>query len=308
MAENFNLSTPVAFIIFNRPETTQKVFNAIVQAKPSVLFVIADGPRNNRPREKEKCIETRSIVEKIDWDCQVFKNYSETNLGCRKRVSSGIDWVFDNVEEAIILEDDCLPHPTFFRYCQELLSRYRDVKNVMLISGDKVLSDYKVENESYYFSEYVHIWGWATWGRAWQLFDLEMKDWDRISKPNFYENHLYKKSTVKYWRKLFQEVYDGKIDTWDYQLQFAQWKNKMLSIVPANNLVINLGFGIDPTNTKGSGGLYRKMQLQGMNFPMSHPKQIISNFQADKIENNLFHKFGLKEKIRRLLLKFGIKV
>lgn len=306
--ENFNLTTPVVFIIFNRPETTTKVFEAIRQAKPKILFVIADGPRSNKPGEKEICVKTRSIVKQIDWDCEVHTNYSEFNLGCRNRVSSGLDWVFSNVEEAIILEDDCLPHPTFFRYCQELLERYKDNQKIMMISGNNVLYDYKYTSSSYYFSEYIHIWGWATWRRAWQLFDLEMKDWNRFTEIGFYKDHLYKKSTVKYWKKLFQEVYDGKIDTWDYQLQFAQWKNKMLSIVPANNLVINLGFGIDPTNTKGSGGLYRKLRLQDMDFPMSHPKQIVSNFQADRIENNLFHKFSFKEKIRRLLLKFGIKI
>ncbi len=136
--EAFNLTTPVAFIIFNRPDTTSKVFEAIKQAKPKKLLVIADGPRINKPGEAEKCKQTRAITEQIDWDCEVLRNYSENNLGCRNRVSSGIDWVFENVDEAIIIEDDCLPNPSFFRFCQELLGKYRNNDEIFLISGNKV--------------------------------------------------------------------------------------------------------------------------------------------------------------------------
>lgn len=306
--EDFNLTTAVAFIIFNRPETTEKVFATIRQAKPKKIFIIADGPRSNKPGEDKKCFETRAITNNIDWDCEVFRNYSENNLGCRKRVSSGIDWLFKNVEEAIILEDDCLPDPTFFRYCQELLTLYRDNEKVMMISGNKVLPEYELNENSYYFSEYLHIWGWATWRRAWKHFDVEMSDWNKNNGYDFLNEHLHYKSTIKFWKIIIQEVYDKKIDTWDCQLQYASWKQKGLGVIPARNLVVNLGFGFEATNTTGSGGLYEKMKFQSINFPIVHPKIVTPNTYADKIENKLFHKFGFKEKIRRLLLKFGIKI
>lgn len=306
--EDFNLTTAVAFIIFNRPETTEKVFATIRQAKPKKFFIIADGPRSNKPGEDKKCFETRAITNNIDWDCEVFRNYSENNLGCRKRVSSGIDWLFKNVEEAIILEDDCLPDPTFFRYCQELLTLYRDNEKVMMISGNKVLPEYELNENSYYFSEYLHIWGWATWRRAWKHFDVEMSDWNKNNGYDFLNEHLHYKSTIKFWKIIIQEVYDKKIDTWDCQLQYASWKQKGLGVIPARNLVVNLGFGFEATNTTGSGGLYEKMKFQSINFPIVHPKIVTPNTYADKIENKLFHKFGFKEKIRRLLLKFGIKI
>jgi hypothetical protein len=305
---DFNLTTSVAFIIFNRPETTEKVFEAIKQAKPKKLFIIADGPRSDKPGENEKCLKTRAITNNIDWDCEVFRNYSETNLGCRKRVSSGLDWLFENVEEAIILEDDCLPHPSFFRFCQELLTLYRDNKNIMIVSGNKVLYDYQINESSYYFSDYLHIWGWATWRRAWNHFDLEMKDWDINKSDDFLNEHLHYKPTIKFWKTIIQEVYDRKIDTWDCQLQYASWKHKSLAIIPAKNLVVNLGFGFEATNTTGSGGLYEKMKFQSINFPLIHPKIIEPNTYADNLENKLFHKFGFKEKIRRVLLKLGIKI
>lgn len=306
--EAFNLITPVAFIIFNRPDTTAKVFEAIKQAKPKKLLVIADGPRTSKPGEEEKCKQTRALTEQIDWDCEVLRNYSENNLGCRNRVSSGIDWVFENVDEAIIIEDDCLPNPSFFRFCQELLEKYRNNDEIFLISGNKVLFDYNVPDTSYYFSDYLHIWGWATWKKSWQKYNIQMPGWSELNKKEFFKKHLYKNSTIKFWHTLFQEVYEGKIDTWDYQLQYSQWKHNMRVIIPANNLVVNLGFGSEATNTHGSGGLYEFMKFESMQFPLIHPETTRLNIEADKIENRLFHKFAFKESIRRLLLKFRIKI
>ena len=161
-----NLKTPVAFIIFNRPSLTQIVFNTIRQAKPKQLFVIADGARF--PEEKEKCQQARDIIRQVDWDCEVLANYSDVNLGCGKRISSGISWVFEHVEAAIILEDDCLPHLSFFRYCENLLDYYRDDERVMAIGGDNFQDGNKKTPYSYYFSKYPHVWGWATWRRAWK--------------------------------------------------------------------------------------------------------------------------------------------
>ncbi|MEW6491011.1 MAG: glycosyltransferase family 2 protein, partial [Cyanobacteriota bacterium] len=164
------MKTPVVFIIFNRPDTTQKVFEAIRQAHPPLLFVIADGPRPNKPGEDQKCAATRAIIDQVDWDCEVLTNYSEINLGCERRVSSGLNWVFDTVEEAIILEDDCLPHPTFFSFCEELLDYYRNDQRVMVITGQNVQFGRKRTDYTYYFSRYNHCWGWASWRRAWRSY------------------------------------------------------------------------------------------------------------------------------------------
>jgi hypothetical protein len=162
----WHVNTPIAFFIFNRPDTTARVFEAIRQAQPSKLLVVADGPRSTRPGEAEKCAATRAIIDQVDWECEVLTNYSDVNLGCRHRVSSGLDWVFEQVEEAIILEDDCLPHPTFFRFCEELLEWYRHDHRIVAISGDNFQNGHQSGEFSYYFSRYVHIWGWATWRRG----------------------------------------------------------------------------------------------------------------------------------------------
>jgi hypothetical protein len=306
--EKFTLTTPIAFIIFNRPDTTKKVFEAIRQAKPKQLFIIADGARKNKPLEDQKCIETRAITDQVDWDCKVFRNYSPNNLGCRYRVTSGLDWVFNNVSEAIIIEDDCLPHPTFFRYCQELLLKYRNDEKVMMVSGNNVLTDYEHRESSYYFSNYAHIWGWATWQRVWKNYDVEMTDWNQNNSDNFFSQHLSNKTAMEFWRTLINDVYYSKIDTWDIQLQYYFWKQNGLIAIPTKNLVVNLGFSLEATNTAGSGGLYEKMKLSSINFPLVHPKFLKPNIEADTLENKLYHKFGYKEKIRRHLLKIGIKV
>lgn len=306
---DLQLNTPIAFFIFNRPDTTQIVFETIRKAKPKQLFIVADGARNNRPGEDNLCEQTRAITENIDWECEVKRNYSQVNLGCKKRVSSGIYWVFENVEQAIFLEDDCLPSDSFFRYCQDLLEHYRDNENVMLISGNKVLYDYTLKNTSYYFSNFAHIWGWASWRRAWKHYDLNMSDWNSINQINFLKRVIPNKMGVKYWQLILDEVYNGHINTWDYQLQYMLWKRNGLSIVPAKNLVVNIGFNnVDATHTKSSGGLYSKMKLEEINFPLIHSNDVKVNSEADRIESKLFHKFGIKEIIRRLILKIGNKV
>ena len=148
----WQLKTPVCFIIFNRPDVTERVFQVIRQAKPPKLLVVADGARANKIGEQEKCLATRAIIHQVDWNCEVLTNYSDVNLGCRKRIYTGLDWVFSQVEEAIILEDDCLPDPSFFRFCEELLEEYRHNTKIMLVSGQNLQFGQKRRNYSYYFS------------------------------------------------------------------------------------------------------------------------------------------------------------
>jgi hypothetical protein len=292
------IETPIAFLIFNRPDTTLRVFKEIAKVRPPKLLVIADGPRSSHLNEADKCVATRAIINQVDWDCEVLTNYSDTNLGCKKRVSSGLDWVFNMVEKAIILEDDCLPHPSFFRFCEELLDYYKDDERVMHISGDNFQFGYKRTNHSYYFSRYSHVWGWASWRRAWQYYDVDIKLWEIIKEGNWLTDILGDQKAATSWEQIFQSVYDGKIDTWDYQWLFACWLQSGLAILPNSNLISNIGFGIDATHTTG-GSEFANMPVEAMEFPLKHPRFILRNTQADQLSQiRQFNSPSLMKRVR----------
>ncbi|NJM65395.1 MAG: glycosyltransferase family 2 protein [Acaryochloris sp. RU_4_1] len=295
----FQLTTPVAFLIFNRPNTTQRVFNTIRQAKPQQLLVVADGPRTDRSGEAEKCTETRSIIEQIDWDCRVYKNYADINLGCKQRVASGLNWVFEQVEEAIILEDDCLPDPTFFQFCDELLCRYRNDTRIMAIAGNNIIPNQYTDSTSYYFSRYNQIWGWATWKRAWQHYDISMKEWPSLREKSFLKNWFRSSQAVAFWDKKFQTAYNNQIDTWDYAWTFACWTQHALSIIPNVNLVSNIGFGLDATHTTETNSSLANCPSKGMKFPLHHPKMIIRNFDADELIESIMFSLSPLLRFRR---------
>ena len=277
--DKFQLKTPVCLIIFNRSDTTEKVFEAIREAKPPKLLIIADGPRANQPEDVSKCAAAQAIINRVDWNCEVLKNYSDINLGCRNRVYSGLDWVFDLVEEAIFLEDDCLPHPTFFRFCEELLERYRSSEQIMVISGDNFQFGHNRQEYSYYFSRYNHSWGWATWRRAWQLYDNEMKLWPKVQDSSWLVDILQDSEAAIYWSNIFQSVYHG-FDTWDFPWTFANWIHNGLSILPNVNLVSNIGFGTEATHAKGESK-FANIPTEEMTFPLQHPPCAIRDAEAD---------------------------
>lgn len=276
------MKTPVVLIIFNRPDQTEKVFEVIRQAKPPKLLVIADGPRAERPGEAQKCAAARAVIDRVDWDCEVFKNYSDVNLGCDPRISSGLNWVFETVEEAIILEDDCVPHPTFFRYCEELLERYRHDARVMNISGQNVLFGRHQTEYSYYFSRYTLCWGWASWRRAWQYFDVDVKLWPEIRDQNLIKNVLVDPYAVKVWERTVQLLYDGYLTGWDFKWMFACWLQNGFCILPNGNLVTNIGHGSEATHTNDEKSPYNNMLVEAMSFPLKHPPFVIRNLEADK--------------------------
>jgi hypothetical protein len=279
MAET--LKKPVVFIIFNRPDTTARVFQEIARAKPEKLLVIADGPRADRPGEAEACFQARAVVEQgLDWDCEVLVNYADRNLGCKKRVSSGLNWAFDQVEEAIILEDDCLPDATFFRFCSELLDRYRDETRVFMISGDNFQLGKKRTSDSYYFSQLTHIWGWASWRRAWRLYDSEMSQWAGMRDSDWLLHVLKDRKWADHWQMLFDVTFRNG-QTWDYQLQFACWLNQMLAIQPDRNLISNIGFGEQATHTSEASWV-AGLATVSMRFPLQHPTSIVQNSAADR--------------------------
>lgn len=274
------LTTPVAFIIFNRPDTTEKVFAEIARARPPRLLIIADGPRAGRPGEAERCMEARSIVDRVDWKCEVSTNYSEINLGCKIRVASGIDWVFEQVPAAIILEDDCLPDPSFFRFCEELLVRYRDDERVSQICGANFQFGHERSDASYYFSRYNHIWGWASWRRAWQHYDREASKWPEFRDSGKLDSLLSLPAERKFWSAKFDSVHQNKLDTWDFQWVLASWARGMLSVIPSVNLISNIGFGQDATHTR-RGSPYAALPVKEMKFPLRHPSNASPDAAAD---------------------------
>lgn len=281
------LNTPVALLVFNRPEETSRVFSAIRDARPQMLLVIADGPRSNRPGESDLCIEVLRIVEQVDWPCEVLRNYSETNLGCKIRVSSGLDWVFSLVEEAIILEDDCLPDQTFFKFCQELLEYYRHDNRIGMISGDNFQLGCQYGKDSYYFSGYFHIWGWATWRDRWAgSYDVAMKQWPVVKNESWLAKMINDKSEFAAWKKNFENAYHGKIDTWDYQWVFANWLRGRLCILPVVNMVTNIGFDARATHTIVSNTL-ANIDRFPIDFPLKHPKNVQKNFEADESSQHI---------------------
>ncbi len=283
-----SLSTPIAFIIFNRPDTTQKVFQAIRQARPQKLLVIADGPRIDRLNEAKKCTAARAVINQVDWECEVLTNYSDVNLGCKYRVSSGIDWVFSEVEEAIILEDDCLPTSSFFQFCETVLERHRYDDRISMIGGTNYQQEHSRTSYSYYFSKYAHIWGWATWRRAWKNYDVDMKTWTECKRHNLLQAIFHDTYEQKYWSSEFDKVHVGEIDTWDYQWLYTCFSQSRLSIIPNKNLISNLGFGAEATHTLGESP-WANLPTHDT-WEINHPQLIIRNAEADLYTFN--HHYG----------------
>jgi hypothetical protein len=271
------LNSPVLFLIFNRPNTTARVFEAIRKAQPPKLFIAADGPREDHD-EADLCTKTRAIATNVDWPCQVHTLFRDTNLGCGPSVSQSISWFFEHNEQGIILEDDCLPDNSFFDFCDILLAKYASQKNVMSISGTNLLPNgWKKGTQSYHFG-HGGIWGWATWKRAWELFDFDMSDWNdkgqeaKIKKAMNNDNWFY------YYLGMMQSVYNNTLNTWDVQWFYSILKHQALAINPSVNLVKNIGFGADATNTFDPESGYANLSLNEMKFPLKHPSEI----KADK--------------------------
>jgi len=307
MMSQWQLKTPVAFFIFNRPDTTARVFEAIRRAAPARLLIVADGPRPERVGEAERCAAAREVVSRVDWPCEVSTDFSDENLGCRRRVTSGLDWVFRSVEEAIILEDDCLPEQSFFRFCQELLERYRSEERIMMISGDNFLSGEGTRRDSYYFSRYPHIWGWATWRRVWERYDPDMKLWPKVRGDGWVERLFPQRRLARYWREAFAAVHSGALDTWDHQFTFCCLMQDGLCIMPEANLVSNLGFGADATHTKAACRL-AELPTEPIGFPLRHPSRIERDVPADRAtEKEQHNPVDLLQKLRLLVRQISVR-
>jgi hypothetical protein len=280
---NSNETSPVLLLAFNRPDKMLKLFEVLRMVKPRHLFVAIDGPRDNNPDDKEKVMQVRQIIGSIDWPCSVAKMYHDRNLGCKLAVSRAITWFFDNVEEGVILEDDCIPSPDFFRYASELLKHYRDDERIMTIAAQHFHRNMHRPKYSYFFSRYNHCWGWASWRRAWKLYDKDMSLWPVLRDTDWLLGIGNGSRTFqRYWTNIFDKVHAGDVDSWAYRWTFSSWVQNGLCILPARNLVVNIGFDDCSTHTKKDVPEEWTLQLEKMIFPLEHPIGMVRDVMADE--------------------------
>ena len=301
-------TTPILFLIFNRPDTTRRVLEEIRKARPTHLFVAADGPRAHRPGDAEACRETRAIIDAIDWPCTVEKLYREENLGCKKAVENAVTWFFGKVDEGIILEDDCLPDQTFFTFASEMLEHYRTNPSVMLVSGSNLGGTWRGP-DSYFFSAYSNIWGWATWKRAWQAYDPAMTSWKDMQARERVRERIGSPSQWKVKQWAYGAVHSGKKDSWAYAWEYAVLANGGFSVVPRVNLIENIGWSGEATHTSGKPKEF-VFPKQSISFPLAHPAQIAADRKYDAyfIKKVFTGRLITMKRVANLLRRIGKRV
>jgi len=276
------LRTPVVLCLFNRPETTRRVLEVIAAVRPRRLFVIADGPRPDRPDEARRCIEARRLIETMLPDCELIRDYAAENLGCGRRIASGLTRVFEQTPEAIVLEDDCLPDPSFFAYCDALLERYRDDARVMMVSGSNDLIAWRAADRDYHYSRYGSVWGWASWRRAWRHYDFAMTTWHDPAGRARLAEVLGDEEQVRHRAGICDRTAAGAVDTWDYQWTWARLRHGGLTVVPARNLVSNLGFGRGATHTVARFALGANAPRYAVAPPLRPPTAVAADAEYDR--------------------------
>ncbi|WP_343692721.1 glycosyltransferase family 2 protein [Chitinophaga sp.] len=283
---------PILFLVFNRPLQAMIVFDTIRAQQPSRLYIAADGPRAHKSGEKELCEETRkAVLEAIDWPCDVRTLLRDENLGCGKAVSSAINWFFYQEEDGIILEDDCVPDPTFFSFCASMLDRFKDDDNIYHINGSNFQMEHTRGDGSYYMSRYAHIWGWASWRRAWEQYDFTMNKYADRSREGL--NNML--------RDELQRIYNKEVDTWDIQWFFSVWFNHGACITPNCSLVRNIGYGKDATHTHQTPPWFRKIRY-GTLPAITHPSVLSCDTTADQFTaDTLYNSSVLVKKLKKIV-------
>jgi hypothetical protein len=293
---------PVLFLVFNRPAATQRVFDRIARARPTQLLIVADGPRPGRRGEEELCGEVRKIVSAVDWPCEVHTNFAPANLGCFRRVATGLDWAFTIVEQAVILEDDCLPDMSFFPFCQEMLERYRGDSRIAFISGTNLVAAHLNTRHDYYFSRQGRIWGWATWASRWQDYDGYLRGWPELRRSDALTDIFDQPKDIAFWTGVFDAMFEGRgPDTWDYQWTYTNFFNHRMAIVPRVNLIMNIGFGAGATHSLSEDPRFMP-KLKALTFPLKHPAAIIPSRSADRHCQRLYFAAPLW---RRIVVRLG---
>jgi hypothetical protein len=303
------VESPVLLIIFNRPDCTRQTLNRIRGAKPAKLYVAADGPRQYKPSDAERCALARAVIEEVDWPCEVKTLFREQNLGCGKGVSGAITWFFEHEEAGIILEDDILATESFFRFCDEMLVRYANETRVGTITGNCFVPQDVFGGASYAFSSYSGIWGWATWRRVWQNYDYTMAAWPEWKQTTGLYATLGGRSKIcTYWSEIFDRTHEslslsGTATTWDYQLVYMLWQKRFLTVVPTYNLTSNIGFAIDGTHTSKAPWFVRAYPARELQFPLIHQTHINATAAIDRNIDRLWQPSlskRLKDRLKRL--------
>lgn len=291
---------PVVLQVFARPDTTRRLIDILREARPPRLFVVADAPREDVAGEAERCAAARAAIERVDWPCDVLTDFAERNLGPRLRPETGFDWVFSQAESAIVLDDDCLPHPSFFAFCDELLDRYGDDERVLSVTGDNFQFGRRVGDASYYFSRYPHGWGWATWRRAWAGHDSGMAEWPRLRDEGWLASRLPDPAAVSYWTWTFERAYRGE-GGWDAAWALSCWRAGGLTAVPNTNLVTNTGFDETASHTRPEQrGVFDDLPALEMEFPLVHPEAVEADARADAALERLGYSGNLSRMFERL--------
>lgn len=328
MNKSLSVDCPVLLIAWRRPQTISIVIDAIRQVSPNRLFIACDGPNPAHPGEAEKVEATRKVIEdRIDWHCNISRLYSDENQGCRLGPIRAINWFFEQVDEGIILEDDCVPHPDFFAYCATLLQRYREDRRVWCIGGSNFQRGNIRGKGSYYFSRYPHTWGWATWRRCWDHYDADLRSWPKVRQSTYLDSIFEDRYEQLHWSEFWERLYTNALPNtcWDYQWCLTCMVNGGLTALPNHNLVRNIGFDADATHTPYAnaepGSLARFVidstsQLEGFSSALTHPPFILRDVAADRFEFE--HKLGgmamkrqrrfhrrLVRSLRRCLGRFG---
>lgn len=293
---HYQTKSPVLFVIFNRPDTTFEVFEQIRKAKPARLYISADGPRTHKPGEDVFCAEARSVIARIDWQCEVKTLFNDKNLGCKDAVSAAITWFFENEEEGIVLEDDCLPSNSFFRFCDVLLEKYRDDTRVRHITGCNLQQGKKWGTGTYYFSNRTHVWGWASWRRVWNDYDKNLEKYNTDDIKDKLQSVYADPLVAETWMNIFTELKAGRINSWAYQLDFINLFNNGLAIIPNENLISNIGFDDGATHTVDTGNVYADVPLREI-VEITDPVYMLPEKEADM--NLLIPEFKIEEKRRK---------
>jgi len=305
-------NTPVLFLIYKNSKVTKEVFDEIIKLKPLKLYIAADGPKNDS--EEAECLDVRAITDNIDWECEVHRRYLDNNLGCKKAVSSAISWLFDNEERGIILEYDCLPHKSFFTFCESMLVKYENNKSIMHIGGSNFQDGIIRGDGSYYFSAVTGVWGWATWRRSWEMYDSKAHNADRFINSNRYRKILTNKKVREYWAKRFLKVENGvNTSSWAIPWAYSVMKCNGLCVTPNENLISNIGFNINGTHAFDENSIFSRMAIKDIGR-IIHPNSITIDHEADnyaikksyKIEDSTF--VVIKSKIKKYLFPLLPKI
>ena len=297
------MKVPVLLLVYNRPKKTSRVLESIATYQPRKLYIAGDGPKN--ADDNQLIEETRKRALEIPWDCKIHTLFRSENLGCKGAVSQGINWFFENEEMGIVLEDDCLPDTSFFQFCEELLIKYKADTRLGMISGTNQFANQISIGHSYFFASNASIWGWATWRRAWKSYDVKMSDWARFKNTDFLKQHTF--NFLERWRRrtVYNDVYEGRINTWDFQWTFSRQKEKLLSIVPSSNLVLNIG--MDSEGTHLNSDYIEQLDTQMVNFPLNHPLKVEINDKFDRLLSRQLISEGTLRNILYLLIKRPLK-